>query len=95
MAVEIWEAVKSTVVKTPLFGRAQWYGPQWRDGSSRLGFGRADLFEGEAERLEISATYFQRVREESRAVSLDPFTMTMYKGKRRHQRCKLPSAGEL
>ncbi|KAB5587175.1 hypothetical protein PHYPO_G00009860 [Pangasianodon hypophthalmus] len=41
---------------------------------------------GEAELLEISVTFLQRVREESRAVSLDPFTMTMYKGKRRHHR---------
>lgn len=50
---------------------------------------------GETELLEISVTYLQRVREESRAVSLDPFTMTMYKGKRRHHRCKLSSIREL
>ncbi|GAA6072795.1 RNA-binding Raly-like protein isoform X2, partial [Tachysurus ichikawai] len=30
--------------------------------------------------------YLQRAREESVAVILDPFTMTMYKGKRRHHR---------
>lgn len=67
---------------------ARWLGCAvlWKSGSAR----------GETELLpEISVPDFQRVREESRAVSLDPFTMTMYKGKRRHHRCKFSSDREL